>query len=111
MNIDSNTLDLPARRRLIMIMKGKTLLFAFALYFVSYILIVSYVGIWKYSQHKVISHSDTLRDAKMEKLNREIYRLLQLKEPTFVEGEKLGNVEGNICLLVQLCWVIQWSFS
>ena len=97
MSIDSNILDLPARRRLIIIMKGKTLLFAFALYFLSYILIVNYVGIWKYSQHKVLSSSDTLRDAKIEKLNREMNRLLQSEESTSVE-----DVEGKICIIASL---------
>ena len=71
-------------------MKGKTLLFAFSLYFLSYFLIMNYGGIRKYSQQKALSNSDTLREAKMEKLNRVINRLLHLKEPTYVQDDKLG---------------------
>ena len=86
-------------------MKGKTLLFALALYFVSYILIVNlnHIGIWKYSQQNVINKKnvfsrynlDTLRDVKIEKLYKEINRLLHLKESTPVEDEKLSDIKGR----------------
>ena len=83
-------------------MKGKTLLFAFALYFVSYFLIVNYVGIWKYSPQKALSNSDTLREAKMEKLNRELNRLLQLNDSTHDEEEKLRDIEGMVNIVLHL---------
>ena len=80
-------------------MKGKTLLVAFTLYFVSNILIVNlnHIGIWKYSQQNVFSryNLDTLRDAKIKKFYKEVNRLLHLKESTPVEDEKLSDIEGR----------------
>ena len=80
-------------------MKGKTLLVAFALYFVSYVLIVNlnHIGIWKYSQQKVFSryNLDTLRDVKIKKFYEEANRLLHLKEFAPVKDEKLSDIEGR----------------
>ena len=78
-------------------MKGKTLLVAFTLYFVSYILIVNLNHIWKYSQENVFSryNLDTLRDVKIKKFYKEVNRLLHLKESTPVEDEKLSDIEGR----------------
>ena len=65
-------------------------------------MIVNYVGIWKYSKHKVFSKSNALRDAKMEKLNREIDRLLHLKESADEKEERLRNVKGMVNIVIHL---------
>ena len=74
-------------------------IFAIVFYLVSYLLIVneSYTEIRKYTFQVVnTKNSNSLRDAKIEKLTSKINRLLQLESSTGVEDEKLRDVEGKI---------------